>query len=81
MPKLRESILANIHTKNIHPRPRWQYILLHTSLWSTGIATIILGSFACALMILEFSLPERVYLRWLETQDNFGWLLALPYLW
>jgi len=32
-------------------------------------------------MILEFSLPERAYLRWMETQDNLGWLLALPYLW
>ena len=41
--------------------------------------TLILGSFACAFMILEFSLPERVYLRWVESQD--GWLLVLPYLW
>ncbi len=81
MPKLRESILADIHAKNIHPRPRWQYILLHIGLWSAGIVTIILGSFACALMILEFSLPERAYLRWIESQETTGWLLALPYLW
>jgi hypothetical protein len=32
-------------------------------------------------MILEFSLPERAYLHWMETQDDLGWLLALPYLW
>lgn len=81
MPKLRESILADIQAKNIHPRPRWQYILLHVGLWSAGVVTIILGSFACALMILEFSLPERAYLRWMETQETTGWLLALPYLW
>lgn len=41
--------------------------------------TLVLGSFACAFMILEFSLPERAYLQWVESQD--GWLLALPYLW
>jgi hypothetical protein len=77
---LRDSILQNIHTKNIRPRPRWQYILLHVGLYTSWIITLILGSFACALMILEFSLPERAYLHWMETQDN-GWLLALPYLW
>ena|GEM_PF-1247276 len=31
-------------------------------------------------MILEFSLPERAYLHWIETQGN-GWFFALPYLW
>lgn len=81
MPKLRESILADIIAKNIRPRPRWQYILLHAGLWSIGVITIVLGSFACAAMILEFSLPERAYLRWMEMQESAGWILALPYLW
>ncbi len=76
---MRDSILADIHAKNISPRPRWQYILLHVWLWTSGIVTLVLGSFACAFMILEFSLPERAYLQWVESQD--GWLLALPYLW
>ncbi len=30
-------------------------------------------------MFLEFSLPERAYLRWVESQE--GWFFALPYLW
>lgn len=81
MPKLRESILADIHAKHIRPRARWQYILLHVALYMSWIITIILGSFACAFMILEFSLPERAYVRWMENQENLGWLLALPYLW
>ncbi len=81
MPKLRESILADIHAKNIRPRARWQYILLHVGLYTSWIITIILWSFACAFMILEFSLPERAYVRWTEDQENLGWLLALPYLW
>ena len=81
MLKLRESILAKIHTKSIRPRPRWQYVLLHAGLWSTGVVTVILGSLACASMFLEFSLPERAYLRWMEMQDDNGWILALPYLW
>lgn len=77
---IRDSILADIHARNIQPRPRWQYILLHAGLWISGIITIILGSFACALAILEFSLPERAYMRWMEMNDS-PWLLALPYLW
>jgi hypothetical protein len=81
MPKLRESILADIHAKHIRPRARWQYILLHTGLYMSWIITIILWSFACAFMILEFSLPERAYLHWMESQNNLGWFLALPYLW
>jgi hypothetical protein len=78
---IRESILADIHAKNIRPRARWQYVLLHMGLWCSGIVTIFLWAFACAFMILEFSLPERAYLHWMETQDDLGWLLALPYLW
>lgn len=80
MLKLRESVLADIRSKNIRPRPRWQYILLHSSLWGISLVTILLGSVACALMILEFSLPERAYLLW-EMEEDTGWLLALPYLW
>lgn len=81
MPKLRESILADIHHKNIRPRARWQYVMLHIGLWCSGIITLILGSFACAFTILELSLPERAYIRWMEMHENTGWLLALPYLW
>lgn len=78
---LRDAILADIHARHIRPRARWQYVLLHAGLYTSWIITIILGSFACAFMILEFSLPERAYLHWMESQDNQGWLLALPYLW
>lgn len=80
MPKLRDTILAQIQSWNIRPRPRWQYILLHVGLWVTGIVTIIVGSFACAYMFFEFSLPERAYFSWMETQEN-NWIEALPYLW
>lgn len=78
MPKLSNSILADIHKKKLSPRPRWQYILLHAALWASGIFTLILGSLACAFMMLEFSLPERAYLRWIESN---AWLLLLPYWW
>ncbi len=78
---LRDSILRDIHEKNIQPRARWQYVLLHGALWFTGVITLIIWSFACAFVLLEFSLPERAYLRWIETQENVWWLLALPYFW
>jgi hypothetical protein len=75
---MRESVLADIHEKKLSPRPRWQYIFLHAGLWASGIFTLILGSLACAFMMLEFSLPERAYLRWIESNV---WLLLLPYWW
>lgn len=80
MLKFRESILAGIHAKNLRPRPRWQYILLHTSLWCVGILTVILGSIAFAFVMLELTLPERTYIRWMEMQGN-QWVTVLPYLW
>jgi hypothetical protein len=43
--------------------------------------TILFGSFAFAFAILEFSLPERVYIHWMEMQEGARWFLALPYLW
>ncbi len=75
---LRNSVLADIREKKLSPRPRWQYILLYAGLWASGIFTLILGSLACAFMMLEFSLPERAYLRWIESNV---WLLLLPYWW
>lgn len=80
MSNIRDTILADIHAKKIQPRPRWQYILLHMGLWASGIVTVLLGSFACALLILEFSLPERVYFHWIEMNAP-PWFFALPYLW
>jgi len=32
---LRDAILRDIHTKNIRPRARWQYILLHMGLYTS----------------------------------------------
>lgn len=80
MLKLRESILADIHTKHIRPRPRWQYVVLHVSLWCIGIFTVVFGSISFSLVILELTLPERAYIRWMEIQDN-QWISVLPYLW
>lgn len=81
MLKLRESILKKIHTKNIAPRPKWQYVLLHIVLWVSVIGTILLGAFAFSFVLLEFSLPERVYFSWVEMHEDIGIMTALPYLW
>lgn len=80
MPKLSKSILADIHAKNIQPRPRWQYILLHALLLGSAIVTLFLGSLAFSFVLMEYSLPERVYARWMDMPD-LGFVAALPYLW
>ncbi|MCB9807072.1 hypothetical protein H6768_04260 [Candidatus Peribacteria bacterium] len=81
MPKLRESILEKIHAKKIIPRPRWQYVLLHAALWLSGVVTILLGSFAFAFLLLEVSLPSRVYFSWIEATEGGVMIEILPYLW
>lgn len=77
---LRDAIITDIHAKKIHPRPRWQYILLHTVLWGSVIVTLFLGSLAFSFVLMEYSLPERVYARWMD-MPNRGFVAALPYLW
>lgn len=77
---LRDAIIADIREKHISPRPRWQYILLHSVLWGSGIVTLFLGSLAFSFVLMEYSLPERVYARWVD-MPNLGFVAALPYLW
>ncbi len=81
MPSLRDKILSSIHTQKLAPRPRWQYVVGHFILWSICLLTLFAGAVSFALMLMEFDMPERVFVRWMDMQDNAALLLALPYLW
>lgn len=81
MISLRDKIISNIHKQKLIPRPRWQYVLGHFILWSVCILTLLAGAVAFSLMLMEFDMPERVFIRWMDMQDNATLLLALPYLW
>lgn len=81
MPSLRDKILTSIHAHKLTPRPKWQYVLGHILLWSICILTLLAGSVAFSLMLMEFGMPERVFIHWMDMQENAGFLLVLPYLW
>lgn len=78
---LRDSVLKNIHTLKLQPKPKWQYILGHILLWVVCFMTLVAGAVAFSLMLMAFNLPERVFIHWMDMQENTGMLMALPYLW
>ncbi len=79
MPPLKHNILASIKEKKIRPRPRWQYVALHALLTISVIWSVIVGSFAFALFLFEFSLPERPYVD--LVMDKKPLAIYLPYIW
>ncbi len=70
MPSLRDKILSNIRTQKLAPKPRWQYVMAHFILWSVCLLTLLAGAVAFSLMLMEFDMPERVFVRWMDMQEN-----------
>lgn len=81
MSQLKSKILDSIHEQQLRPRPRWQYIFGHILLWSVCFGTLFAGSVAFSLVLMAFDMPERVFVRWMDNQEDNTWLFALPYIW
>jgi hypothetical protein len=81
MSQLKSKILDSIHEQQLKPRPRWQYIIGHVLLWSVCLGTLFAGSIAFSLVLMAFDMPERVFVRWMDSQEDNTWLFALPYIW
>ncbi len=78
---LKKTIMGDIYAQKIQPRPKWQYLVGHIFLWSICVLTLLVGAVAFSLMLMELDMPERVFIHWMDMQENTGLLLALPYLW
>lgn len=81
MSKLSKSILDAIHTKKIIPRSKWYFIGVHVMLWACFILTLVIGIFSVGFMLLEFNMPERLYMEWMENSHEINFLAYLPYVW
>jgi hypothetical protein len=72
-------VLSQIKDEHISPRPRWQFLLKAGVLWGAFACSVIFGSMAFGLLLLDTSYDEEL----VEILDNhWGNLLTLiPFLW
>ena len=78
---LPEKIIEEIKKQGIEPRPRWQFLLKRSVLWSLAIFSTILGGIAVAIIVFTFidhDASARIYLNESIFEDI---LLTIPYLW
>lgn len=78
---LPEKIIEEIKKQGIEPRPRWQFLLKRSVLWSLAIFSTVLGGIAIAIIIFTFidhDAGVRVYLKESAVDDI---LLSIPYFW
>lgn len=78
---LPEKIIEEIKKQGIEPRPRWQFLLKRSVLWSLAVFSTVLGGIAIAIIIFTFidhDASVRVYLKE-STVDDI--LLSIPYFW
>ncbi len=78
---LPEKIIEEIKKQGIEPRPRWQFLLKRSVLWSLAVFSTVLGGIAIAIIIFTFidhDASVRVYLKESVVDDI---LLSIPYFW
>lgn len=78
---LPEKIIEEIKKQGIEPRPRWQFLLKRSVLWSLAVFSTVLGGIAVAIIFFTFIDHDggvRVYLQGSAVEDI---LLAIPYFW
>ncbi len=78
---LPEKIIKEIEDHNLVPKPRWQFLLKRTTLWSfAGFATI-LGGVAVSIIIFVFVDHDFVAHTYLNQSVFEDVLLTIPYVW
>jgi len=78
---LSEKIISKIESKQIRPRPRWQFIAKKYAVFTIGIAALILGSLAFSLVLHLVKNQD-----WeLQTIGRYRFLIliisSLPFVW
>ena len=78
---LGQKFLKAIKNKAIKPRPRWQFLLKDYLIWIIGAASLIIGSFAFAVILhMLVNNDWDVYQNINDSLAGFI-LVTLPYLW
>ncbi len=79
--ELPEKIVEEIKNRALVPRPRWQFLLKRSVVWSLALFAIALGGIAVAIIIFIFidhGPSTRVYLGESIFEDL---LQTIPYVW
>lgn len=83
MVKISKKVLEKIKKKNIHPIPKWQFMLKDSFVWSLFGINLILGSIGFAIIIfllvnndsvLDFSLTKNIW-QWFVLSIPVVWIL------
>lgn len=77
MSKTSKKILDQIEKKHIKPTPKWQFMLMHGSMWTLFAASILLGSIAVSVALFKIVANDWTIVPHLPG----GPFIVLPYLW
>jgi hypothetical protein len=80
MSKLSKKILKKIQKDHIKPRPKWQFILWHVSMWIFFTLSILLGSLVTGMLIFELMMTAWDFAPHLPRMSIFA-LLLFPAIW
>lgn len=81
MSSLSKKILNKIHKEHIKPKPRWYFVLMHTLLWASVVATVLLGSLSVAIVLRHLLETDWMIVHRVISGKLGGFLVMLPYLW
>ncbi len=79
--KLPEKIIEAIKREGIEPRPRWQFLLKRSMLWSLATVATVLGGIAIAVIIFIFIDHDTNARAYLNESIFVDLLETIPFLW
>lgn len=80
MSKLSKNILKKIEAENIKPRPKWQFIAMHVSLFALFGLSILLGSMVTGMIIREIVMTAWEFAPHIKGVSSLL-LLVMPLIW
>ena len=81
MNKLIDNVLEKIQEEQIEPKSKWAFLLKDGVVWSVGIASLLLGSLALAVIFSVLFNADFELGRQLGKPGVRMFFLVLPYLW
>ncbi|QQR82961.1 hypothetical protein IPJ72_03995 [Candidatus Peregrinibacteria bacterium] len=74
-------VLKKIKDTQLKPRPRWQFLFLHSALWVLFIVTILIGSVSFSVILRTLDQTYYATLYRIGHHSLQAFLLLIPYLW
>jgi hypothetical protein len=78
---LSKHVLEKIKEEHIVPKPRWEFLLKDSAVWTAGVASLIIGGLAVSIIIYLTRNDDWDILREAGTSFTDALLIALPYFW